>query len=158
VPKRYEDEIRDILKGLDDFPGEVRPRRRWSMPAFGGLRGRFVLDPQRIMGGALILMLFAWILRAPWMTGYPWLIQAAGYISLFSIVLFVVALVMLVRGGTFGGRQLYTPNRWRGQVIEMPRRGGPINALRMWWRRLRTRLSRGHQRRPGTRGRDSFQW
>ena len=63
------------------------------------------LDPQRVMGGALILMLFAWILRAPWNSSFPWLVSAAGYISLISIVLFVVALVMLVRGArSAGGR------------------------------------------------------
>lgn len=158
MPKRYEDEIRDILKGLNEFPGEAprrRQRPRFSMPSLrgGGLR----LDAQRIMGGALILMLFAWILRGPW-TFSPYLIAAAGYISLLSIVLFVVALVMLVRGGTFGGGQAQTPTRWRGQVIEMPGRGGPLNAIRAWWRRLKARFTRNGSGRAGPRGRDSFQW
>jgi hypothetical protein len=159
LPKRYEDEIRDILKGLNEFPGEAPPRRqrpRFTMPSLGrtGLR----LDAQRIMGGALILMLFAWILRGPW-TFSPYLVAAAGYISLLSIVLFVVALVMLVRGGTFGGGgQAYAPTRWRGQVIEMPRRGSPVNAIRGWWRRLKARFSRNGSGRAGPRGRDSFQW
>jgi hypothetical protein len=156
VPKRYEDEIRDILKGLNEFPGEAprRQRRRWSPPSLGSVR----LDPQRVMGGALILMLFAWILRGPWNSSFPWLVSAAGYISLISIVLFVVALVMLVRGGSFGRGQMSTPSRWRGQVIEMPRRGGPLTSLRQWWQRLRARFSRsgGGPSRP--RGRDSFQW
>ncbi len=155
MPKRYEDEIRDILKGLNEFPGEMPRRRRprLAMPSLGGIR----LDAQRIMGGALILMLFAWILRGPW-TFSPYLLAAAGYISLFSIVLFVVALVMLVRGGAFGGGQVNAPTRWRGQVIEMPRRGGPLNAVRMWWRRLKTRLSRKGSGRAGPRGSDSLQW
>jgi hypothetical protein len=158
VPKSYEEEIRDILKGMNEFPGETRqrPRRRWSftLPAIRGWR----LDPQRVMGGALILMLFAWILRGPWAFSYPWIVAAAGYISLVSIVLFVVALVMLVRGGAFGRGQMYPATRWRGQVIEMPRRGSPLSSLRMWWRRVRSRFSRGGSRRPGARGRDSFQW
>jgi hypothetical protein len=156
VPKRYEDEIRDILKGMGDFPGETprRQRRGWSLPSFGGLR----LDPQRVMGGALILMLFAWILRGPWAFSFPSLVRAAGYISLFSVVLFVVALVMLVRGGSFRRGQTYAPNRWRGQVIEMPGRGGPLRSLRLWWRGVKARFSRRGPGRPGTRGRDSFQW
>jgi hypothetical protein len=157
LPKRYEDEIRDILKGLNEFPGEAPRRRRprFSLPSLS--RGTLRLDAQRIMGGALILMLFAWILRGPW-TFSPALVTAAGYISLVSIVLFVVALVMLVRGGTFGGGQAYAPTRWRGQVIEMPRRGGPLNAIRTWWRRLKARFSRNGSGRAGPRGRDSFQW
>ena len=156
VPKRYEDEIRDILKGLNEFPGEAprRQRRRWSPPSLGRVR----LDPQRVMGGALILMLFAWILRGPWNSSFPWLVSAAGYISLISIVLFVVALVMLVRGGSFGRGQMSTSNRWRGQVIEMPRRGSPLTSLRQWWQRLRARFSRSGGGPPRPRGRDSFQW
>ena len=138
MPKRYEDEIRDILKGLNEFPGGPRrQRRRWSPPSLGRVR----LDPQRVMGGALILMLFAWILRGPWNSSFPWLVSAAGYISLISIVLFVVALVMLVRGGSFGRGQMSTPNRWRGQVIEMPGRGAP-HVPAQWWQRLRARFSR----------------
>ena len=152
VPKRYEDEIRDILKGLNEFPGEAprRQRRRWSPPSLGRVR----LDPQRVMGGALILMLFAWILRGPWNSSFPWLVSAAGYLSLISIVLFVVALVMLVRGGSFGRGQMSTPNRWRGQVIEMPGRGSPLTSLRLWWQRVRARFSRsgGGPSRP--RGRE----
>jgi hypothetical protein len=151
VPKSYEDEIRDLLRGMDRFPGEQPPRRpRRSMPPIGLSR----LDPQRIMGGALILMLFAWLLRGPWIGGYPLLAVAAGYISLVSIALFVVALVMMIRGGAFsggafGGRPREV--RWRGQVVQMPRRGGPVAAMRRWFRRLQ----RGPNR---PRGRDSFQW
>ena len=77
---------------------------------------------------------------APWNSSFPWLVSAAGYISLISIVLFVVALVMLVRGGSFGRGQKSTPNRWRGQVIEMPGRGAPLVPAQ-WWQRLRARFS-----------------
>ncbi|MGH2353702.1 MAG: hypothetical protein ACRDI2_15630 [Chloroflexota bacterium] len=160
MPKRYEDEIRDILKGMDGFPDERRPRRRWAMPSLGGLRLPNLghLDARRIMGGALILMLFAWILRGPWTAGYSWLVVTAGYISLASIVLFVIALVMLVRAGTFGGGGLYREKRWRGQVINLPRRSGPLGSLRLWWRRVTSRWGRNNSRRSGPRGRDSLQW
>jgi hypothetical protein len=161
VPKRYEDEIRDILRGMDQFPGEERPRRTWPRPSLGALRGRWFghLDAQRVMGGALILMLFAWILRGPWANGFPGLVTAAGYISLFSIALFVVALVLLIRGGRFRGGQTSGSTRWRGQVIELRRRGGPLSSLGVWWRRFWSRLTRSNPRKPGgRRGRDSFQW
>jgi hypothetical protein len=167
MPKGYEDEIRDILKGMDRFPGDGPPKqkqraaRQLSAPALS-------LDPQRMMGGALLLMLFAWVLRGPWAYGYPGLIRLAGYISLASIVLFIAALIMLFRSGRFGGMGMGRVSglggqqtRWRGQVIEFPRRGGPLTGLRTWWRRTVTRFGR----RPGpggprsiSRGRDTYQW
>ncbi|MDQ3700503.1 MAG: hypothetical protein M3442_06225 [Chloroflexota bacterium] len=158
MPKRYEDEIRDLLRGMNEFPGEQRRRRRWAMPSLGVRPSWGHLDAQRIMGGALILMLFAWIMRGPWAFNYPWMVALAGYVSLLSIVLFVIALVMLVRGGAFGRGATSGETRWRGQVIELPRRGGLLSTLRAWWRRLTSRFTRGNPRRPGSRGRDSFQW
>lgn len=157
MPKSYEDEIRDLLKGMDRFPGEGgRPRRRWGGPSLGrfgfGSLGR--VDARRVMGGALILMLFAWILRGPWGGGFPWLLEMAGYISLAALVLFVAALIMLIRaGGAFG--PTYPPQMWRGRVIKMPRRGGLFSAWRRWFRRGPLPFARGRQR---PRGRDSFQW
>jgi hypothetical protein len=145
---------------MDRFPGEARARRRrWSLPSFGSL-GR--VDARRIMGGALILMLFAWILRGPWGGGFPWLLVMAGYISLASVVLFVVALVMLVRAGGFAAGPIQRQPRWRGQVIELPRRGGLFASWRRGLRRLFSRFSRRSPRSSrassGSRGRDSFQW
>jgi hypothetical protein len=158
VPKRYEDEIRDLLRGMDRFPGEERPRRRPSPPSFDLRHLR--LDARRLMGGALILMLFAWIMRGPWSGSYPWVIMAAGYVSLISLVLFVVALILLIRGGSFGGSMgsMGREQRWRGQVIELPRRGNVFSSLRFRWRRFWSRLTRGQSRGRGSRGRDSFQW
>jgi hypothetical protein len=171
MPKSYEEEIRDLLRGMDGFPGESREsrsqpnrsRRRWSWPRWGGAGWP---NAQRMMGGALLLMLFGWVLRFSGVFGFTFLVLLAGYVSLASIVLFVIALLMLVRGGSFGGsipgggggQQV----RWRGQVIRMPGRTGPIAAVRRWWRRLSSRSSRASggssPRRPNSRGRDSFQW
>jgi hypothetical protein len=168
VPKSYEDEIRELLKGMDRFPGEGAPARRapsrrWSMPSIGALNPfSGAIDARRLMGGALILMLFAWILRGPWSTGFGGLVSLAGYISLASLVLFVVALIMMIRGSGFGGGYS-PPQRWRGRVIDsresrvirMPRRGGLLDSWRRWWRTRSQSFSRG-PRRPG--GRDSLQW
>ena len=162
MPKSYEDEIRELLKGMDGFPGEGRPRRRrWTWPGLPALPRFGRLDPRRVMGGALILMLFAWVLQAPGPFHYPLLAELAGYISLASLVRFVVALVMLVRAGSFGG-SMYREPRWRGQVVNVPRRGGPFSSLGRWFRGLRPRFWRGSgsggRGRTGARGRDSFQW
>ena len=159
MPKRYEDEIRDMFKGMNRFPGELPLRRRrssWRLPSLGHL------DAHRIMGGALILMLFSWILgMGPWRSGYHSVALLSGYVSLASIVLFVVALVLLVRSGAFRGGYS-TPGapretRWRGQVIQFPR-GGTGGSLRSWWRTLSARFSRRPPGPPGPRSRDSYQW
>ena len=158
MPKRYEDEIRDLLKGMHRYPGEVpAPRRRvaWRFPSLAHL------DAHRVMGGALILMLFSWILgMGPWRSGYHSVAVLAGYVSLASVILFVVALVMLVRAGAFGRGITSSPRevRWRGKVIEFPRRSGAGASLRRWWRNLAARFSRRPSGPSRPRGRDSYQW
>lgn len=156
MPKSYEEEIRDLLQGMERFPGENRrrPKSRWSLSRLSLPRLSLPrhLDAHRIMGGALILILVSWVLR--WGGGSRFMIELAGYISLLSTVLFVVAIVMLIRGGRFGSR-MATEQRWRGQVINMQRRGGPVASVRRWWTRTTARFSRG---RSGRMGRDSIRW
>lgn len=140
MSKRYEDEIRDLLKGMDRFPGEGgnKPRRPRGSAWLTQLRS----DPQRLMGGALLLTLCAWVLGGPWSRTYPFLVTLSGWTQLVGLVLFVIAFVLLFRQGAFGRMGGYggSPQRWRGNVIEMPRRGGPFAGfaatLRAWWRRL----------------------
>lgn len=170
MPKKYEDEIREILKGMDDVPGSAPrrtpddgPRRAPRQPAGRGptipsLSLSF--NPQRMMGFALILFLLSWIMQGPWARGFPLLFLLAGYVSLAGTVLFVVALIAMLRaGGRFRGlgRQ---EQRWRGQVIYLP------NRQPFWtrWRHSLARLFRGSGRPgpraggPGRGGRDSIQW
>ena len=147
MPKKYEDEIREILKGMDDVPGDgARPTGRggssgprrpgagrsgrpmFRAPSLPAIR----LDPQRIMGLALILILLVVALIA--------LLRASGWFK-----------------ANFGG----PAQRWRGQVIYLP------NRQPFWtrWRHALMRLFRT-ARRPGPpdgprgprAGRDSYQW
>jgi hypothetical protein len=162
MPKKYEDEIRDILRDMDKrFPSENGARRRQtaprlSMPRWDALRN---INPQKLMGGALILLLFGWIMRGPWSWGFPEMSRLAGYISMVGIVLVVVSLILLVRAGSFGsaGPSVYREKRWRGQVINMPRRGG---LLWTWRRNLGRWLAglRGNSGRGRPKGRDTVQW
>jgi hypothetical protein len=175
MPKNYEDEIRDLLKGMDRFPGEgpsgparpagaparPTPIRRagpsgWR-PSFGG----FQTNAHRVMGGALILILFAWIMQGPWSHGFPLIMRWAGYISLAGTILFIAGLVMMLRSGAFGAG-MRQPQRWRGEVIHLSNRR-PF--WTRWWQgvtRLVSRLGRGSRPggpgRSGRRGRDSLQW
>ena len=163
MPKKYEDEIRDILKGMDRFPGDspgtTRKAPRPGLPRFGGVGGGLQLDPQRLMGGALILILVSWIMQGPWSSGS--LLRMAGYVSLAGTALFVVALILFLRRrGTFGAPGMSmggTEKRWRGQVINFPNRQ-PF--WRRWYVNLARRLNRSPRgpSRPSPRGRDSSQW
>ncbi|HEU5316476.1 MAG TPA: hypothetical protein VFX49_10220 [Chloroflexota bacterium] len=170
MPKKYEDEIREILKGLDDVPGDGQraaagtgggPGRRPggpSRPIFR--RPSLSLNPQRVMGLALILILFAWIMQGPWSRGFPDVFRMAGYISLAGTVLFVVGLIGMLRAGGrlggFGSGQ----QRWRGQVIYLP------NRQPFWvrWRHSVARLFRSARSQPGSKsgprrgGGDSDRW
>ena len=156
--KKYEDEIREILKGFDDEPkagsprGASGPTGRKPTPPRAPFAGRpstsrpslpqWNLNPQRIMGFALILILFAWVMQGPWARGFPDVYRLAGYVSLAGTVLFVVALIAILRaGGRFGGGGLGPPEqRWRGQVIYLPNR-------QPFWIRWRQSLSRLFRRR-----------
>jgi hypothetical protein len=181
MPKKYEDEIREILKGMDDLPddGSRGSRRSAAGRPSGRTRGpvfraptmpslRF--DPQRIMGLALILILLGWIMQGPWARGFRDILVLAGYVSLAGTILLVVALVALLRAsGWFKGNFAQAQQRWRGQVIYLP------NRQPFWtrWRHALQRLFRGW-RRPGPSaggprgsggsggprrgGRDSYQW
>lgn len=155
MSKRYEDEIRDLLNRMERFPGEdakrrgapspTIPIRRRSSNPFRGLRAKFSVDPQRLMGGALLMTLGAWVLRGPWSNGFPILAGIAGAVQLLGLVMFVVALVLLIRRGSMSGSPYGggTGPRWRGQVIELPSRrrpfGGLTNTVRSLWNSLTRR-------------------
>ena len=153
--KKYEDEIREILKGFDDEP-ENRARRPSNGPSSASgragrgsptpIRGRGQsvpltsrfsprsINPQQVMGFALILILFAFVMQGPWARGFPTIYVFAGYISLAGTILLIAAFLALLLGARrLGG----TPGeqRWRGQVIYLPNR-------QPFWVRWRHSLAR----------------
>ena len=165
MPKKYEDEIREILKGMDDVPGDgpqrraTPPRPRVRMPSFS-MKG-MQWDPQRLIGAALIMWLFAWIMTGPWSRGVFTVSQWAGYVSLAGTLLFIVAIVLILKNrGYLGSIGQPKEQRWRGQVIYLP--GSEPWTLRL--RRSIARLFGRGPRKSGTgpggkrRGRDSYQW
>ncbi|MSQ44001.1 MAG: hypothetical protein EXR45_07325 [Chloroflexi bacterium] len=154
MSKRYEDEIRDLLNRMERFPGEdakrrgappPTPIRRRAWNPFRGLRAMLTVDPPRLMGGALLMTLGAWVLRGPWSNGFPLLAGIAGIVQLISIVMFVVALVLFMRRGSMSGSPYGGGSgpRWRGQVIELPSRrrpfGGLTNTVSSLWNNLTRR-------------------
>ena len=144
--KKYEDEIREILKGFDE-PEERTPRGpRRPAATRGGSGGTppttrlslRSLNPQQIMGFALILILFAWVMQGPWARGFPDMFRLAGYISLAGTILFVIALIAMLRAGGRFRVPSGSEQRWRGQVIYLP------NRQPFWvrWKHSLTRLFR----------------
>ena len=145
--KKYEDEIREILKGFDDEPAD-RSRRPSSGPSNATpIRGRGQsvaptsrfsprsINPQQVMGFALILILFAFVMQGPWARGFPSIYVFAGYISLGGTILLIAAFLALLLGGRRLGGPGAQQQRWRGQVIYLPNR-------QPFWIRWRHALAR----------------
>jgi hypothetical protein len=151
--KKYEDEIREILKGFDDEPADRsrRPSRGAGGPAGPGAptpirgRGQSVplasrfsprsINPQQVMGFALILILFAFVMQGPWARGFPTIYVFAGYVSLVGTILLIAAFLALLLGGRRLGGAGAQEQRWRGQVIYLPNR-------QPFWVRWRHSLAR----------------
>ena len=62
------------------------------------------------MAFALILILFAWVMQGPWARGFR-TCTTAGYVSLSGTILFVVALIAMLRAG---GRLGWVAAAWVG--------------------------------------------
>jgi len=153
MPKSYEDDIRDILDRMDKFlPEDRRTRQRRQTSTHnrhaGALWRRFSsqfqansITPHKLMGGSVLLMLFGWLISI----FSPGLAQI---LTIASVTGFVIGLIWSIRSGG-GASTSSDQQRWRGQIIEMPR-GSWREEFHSWWRRI-TGSSR---RPPGGYGRD----
>jgi len=140
--KRYEREIEEILQKIVDFPSEnsVRRTRRPKRSFLDRVRaGIPAVSPTLTTGnltfGAILLAILGFALRdfAP---------SVAPLASMAAVALFVAVIVESL----FRRRPRYE-KRWRGQVIEFPRKKlAPWNELRfritILWRSLRWWMSR----------------
>jgi hypothetical protein len=139
MPKRYEEEINEILHKFDNDwppPNERRPR---SEPPRGNdtftAFGRFFesFGPSQLMLAGLALILLGVILRFGGSRGLDIGLGVGGYATILGVlVLFAGYLMAVVRGGSPGfGR---SQHMWRGQVVDLrPNNRG----LGYWLWRLR---------------------
>jgi hypothetical protein len=135
MPQKYEREIEEILRKLDNGPtpsGRVltplppierppsrRPRIAWSP------RWRVNLNASTLMIGSLSLAIVTYPLQ--WV--YPPAVAVAGIVS---AVMLVAAVLLAV----FGGGSRRGPTRsWRGQPIEYGSGGFGASAIARRWRR-----------------------
>lgn len=140
MPKRYEEEINEILHKFDDDwpPPNGRQRPRYEPPhgkdpltAFGHFFESF--GPSQLMLAGLVLILVGVVLHYGSARGLN--VGLGGYATVLGmLVLFAGYLLAVVRGGSpsvhRGGQHM-----WRGQVIDLrPNNRG----LGYWLWRLRT--------------------
>jgi hypothetical protein len=145
MPKRYEEEINEILHKFDDWPppkdGGRRPRseppRRSDRPVsygtfFGGV------GAQQLMLLGLLLILAGVILHFSYRFGVPGGVGLASYATAIGFLVLLAGYIMaIVSGGS--GSLPRGKHVWRGQVVDLrPSRGG----LAYWWWRLRTNFRR----------------
>ncbi len=131
MTQKYEREIEEILRNLDEFVPE-EPWYHRAARRVGGLRGRLpvlslgswrrYLTVQWLMVASISLMMLGFLLRM--VSG-----QLAWYANLLGIVLFVAALAMSV---FHFGRPGYK-KRWRGQVVDI----SSYNSS--WWESIQRR-------------------
>ncbi len=144
VPRRYEEEINEILHKFDDWPppNERRrphrtesPRRAQSV-GLGQLLEQ--ISPPQIMGIGLLVVLAGVLMHFGAQKGMGVSYMLGTYATaLGALVLLAGYLMAVVRGGSGGlGRR---PHVWRGEVIDLR----PANrGLAYWWWRLRRRPGR----------------
>ncbi|MBI3965120.1 MAG: hypothetical protein HY329_05755 [Chloroflexi bacterium] len=144
MSEKYKKEIEEILARMGDLPQKPPSAPRGSAgagPSFSRYFGRFWgagsdLSPERLLMISLVLAIVAGIgttfMRLPLM----------NYLALFSIALFVTALVLSVTGWHRPRRE----TRWRGQVVDLNearyRRASSFN-----WEYVRWRLTHWFRRR-----------
>ncbi|HEX6511636.1 MAG TPA: hypothetical protein VF157_05010 [Chloroflexota bacterium] len=147
MPKRYEEEINEILHKFDDWPPPSNdrgrrprsepPRRKDPLIGFGQFFEH--IGPQQIMLLGLAMILAGVVLHFSYRAG---VVMGAGlgtYATLIGfLVLFAGYLLAVVRGGS-GGSLHRGQQVWRGQVIDLR----PSNrGLGYWLWRLRANRRR----------------
>ncbi|HLG72340.1 MAG TPA: hypothetical protein VK009_18135 [Chloroflexota bacterium] len=151
MPKRYEEEINEILHKFDDWPPSDRGSRPREAPRRTAPRVNPMdhIGPQQVMVLGLALILAGVLLHF----SAPHLSDRAGLVAGFSLGTYATAVGFLVllfgyilaviRGGSSGGVRLGRNQQfWRGQVVDLR----PSNrGLSYWFWRLRSNLRNGRR-------------
>lgn len=140
MPKRYEEEINEILHKFDWPPAhrgrgqspQRSPRHDDVFSAVGRLFGGF--SPNQLMALGLVLIVAGAVIHFLRLgLGVP----LGSYATLVGVLAVLAGYIMAV---TAGGRRLGPRQRtWRGQVIDLPPRS---RGLGYWWWRF-TKSLRG---------------
>jgi hypothetical protein len=139
MPDRFEREIDEILRKIDDFPqGSARRRRSGNSLGHrvGGLQRSLAVRLSHISVGQVMLtslglMLVSYLLKALW--GELWV-----YGLTLGLILFFTAFALSFRNGS-GGRSSQT--YFRGRPRSFYESTGPTlsDRVREWWRQRKYR-------------------
>lgn len=146
MPNKYEREIEEILRNMDRT--EPRPGLGNRIRAFNRPRERAPRQ-SRIAGPSSEVLFLIGIVLALIAAGLTF--EASGDVLLGPVsingVLAVVGFLFLAAGlvvgwrGRFRPLTAYKPTSWRGDnIVELPRRRGPLSALATQVRILRLKL------------------
>jgi hypothetical protein len=136
MPKRYEDEINEILHKIDDWPPPDRAQRtRPEAPRRGNAPAPSFaqVGPQQLMALGLVLILLGAALHFSYRLGVPMGVVLGTYGTALGVLVLLGGYILaVIRGGSGGwGRR---PHVWRGEVIDLrPSSRG----FTYWWWRLR---------------------
>ncbi len=141
MPKRYEEEINEILHKFDDWPPPPSGRRPQQGPPRRPNPNTTLwqffdhLGPQQLMAVGLVLIALGVVLRFGYRFGMD--VGIGGYTTTAGFVLLLAGYLMAVmRGGSLRGLGRHQ-QVWRGRVIDLPPAG---RGLAYWWWRLRSNL------------------
>jgi hypothetical protein len=142
MPKRYEEEINEILHKFDDWPPKDRGRAHQAPPRQPNRPTNFNMfegvGPGQIMVVGLLLIAAGLILR---MLGLRLVYGLESYIGLLGLLLLTAGYVAAVLKGFSKGPGGPKRNQrmWRGHVVDMR----PTNrGLGYWWWRFTSSLRR----------------
>ncbi|MFI5268408.1 MAG: hypothetical protein ACHQ7M_13625 [Chloroflexota bacterium] len=141
MPKRYEEEINEILNKFDgDWPPPNGKRRaRPPEPPHTGPSFFEYIGPEQLMAFGLLLILAGVVLHFSSRLGVAAPFGIGTYTTAIGVLVLVAGYVLaIIRGG--GGVGLGKGQHfWRGQVVDLH----PSNrGLGYWWWRFRTNLRR----------------
>jgi hypothetical protein len=141
MPRRYEEEINEILNKFDgDWPPPSDKRRARPKPRHANPQLTPHIGAEQVMVLGLALILAGVLLRFSFRLGVVAPAGIGAYATAIGVLLLVAGYVMaIVRGGIGGGGLGRSQHFWRGEVVDLR----PSNrGLGYWWWRFRGSLRR----------------
>lgn len=123
--KRYEEEIEEILKKMEDRPLPKTHRSIWRYGLGSKIANALASLPERTLPGHWMLISLLLLLISRFLT--PSILSRS--IGLLAVLIFGAALILTIKGRRISR---YQP-MWRGRPLNLT---GQQSLWQEWWRRL----------------------